>query len=252
MLGGGGRSAGAVADAPTVVHALTQVALDEIARSHPKVAIRLHLAGAAPVASSARCGRCVASQRALTARQPGAVPGFTPQPSARRRCCCRQPRCRGTPAGRGSRARGHGHPPIRLRAPERQRTTAQAAVPRSHRRRHPAPDIRSSAGRSFRGAGVLPDRRAAGPAAFTPSPASPRAGPCAAGPREAGTAPCWRLPRRLRCIRPGSGAATVPAGSRVPIQAASKSPMSPMSPMPAMRTFMESACSARRLRRLHD
>ncbi len=42
MLDGGGRTAGAVADAPTVVHALTQAALDEIGRSHPEVAIRLH------------------------------------------------------------------------------------------------------------------------------------------------------------------------------------------------------------------
>ncbi len=42
MLDGGGRTAGAVADAPTVVHALTQAALDDIGRSHPEVAIRLH------------------------------------------------------------------------------------------------------------------------------------------------------------------------------------------------------------------
>lgn len=42
MLDGGGRSAGAVADAPTVVYALTLEALDEIGRSHPAVAIRLH------------------------------------------------------------------------------------------------------------------------------------------------------------------------------------------------------------------
>jgi len=42
MLDGGGRTAGAVADAPTVVHALTLDALDEIGRSHPAVAIRLH------------------------------------------------------------------------------------------------------------------------------------------------------------------------------------------------------------------
>jgi len=42
MLDGGGRTAGAVADAPTAVHALTQHALDEIARNHPEVAIRLH------------------------------------------------------------------------------------------------------------------------------------------------------------------------------------------------------------------
>jgi len=42
MLDGGGRTAGAVADAPTVVHALMLQALDEIARKHPAVAIRLH------------------------------------------------------------------------------------------------------------------------------------------------------------------------------------------------------------------
>jgi len=42
MLDGGGRTAGAVADAPTVVHALMLQALDEIARTHPAVAIRLH------------------------------------------------------------------------------------------------------------------------------------------------------------------------------------------------------------------
>lgn len=42
MLDGGGRTASAVADAPTVVHALTLQALDEIARTHPAVAIRLH------------------------------------------------------------------------------------------------------------------------------------------------------------------------------------------------------------------
>jgi MFS superfamily sulfate permease-like transporter len=42
MLDGGGRTAGAVADAPTVVHALTLDALDEIGRSHPAVALRLH------------------------------------------------------------------------------------------------------------------------------------------------------------------------------------------------------------------
>jgi CRP-like cAMP-binding protein len=42
MLDGGGRTAGAVADAPTVVYALTLAALDEIGRTHPEVAIRLH------------------------------------------------------------------------------------------------------------------------------------------------------------------------------------------------------------------
>ena len=42
MLDGGGRTAGAVADAPTVVHALTLQALDEIGRSHPAVAVQLH------------------------------------------------------------------------------------------------------------------------------------------------------------------------------------------------------------------
>jgi glutaminase len=42
MLDGGGRTAGAVADAPTVVYALTLAALDEIGRMHPEVAIRLH------------------------------------------------------------------------------------------------------------------------------------------------------------------------------------------------------------------
>jgi MFS superfamily sulfate permease-like transporter len=42
MLDGGGRTAGAVADAPTVVYALTLDALDEIGRSHPAVALRLH------------------------------------------------------------------------------------------------------------------------------------------------------------------------------------------------------------------
>jgi MFS superfamily sulfate permease-like transporter len=42
MLDGGGRTAGAVADAPTVVHALTLQTLDEIALTHPAVAIRLH------------------------------------------------------------------------------------------------------------------------------------------------------------------------------------------------------------------
>jgi sulfate permease, SulP family len=42
MLDGGGRTAGAVADAPTQVHALTQHSLEEIGRTHPEVAIRLH------------------------------------------------------------------------------------------------------------------------------------------------------------------------------------------------------------------
>jgi sulfate permease, SulP family len=42
MLDGGGRTAGAVADAPTVVHALTLQALDAIGRTHPDIAIRLH------------------------------------------------------------------------------------------------------------------------------------------------------------------------------------------------------------------
>lgn len=42
MLDGGGRSAGAVADAPTDVHALTLEALDALGRSHPELAIRLH------------------------------------------------------------------------------------------------------------------------------------------------------------------------------------------------------------------
>ena len=42
MLDGGGRTASAVADAPTVVHALTQRALDEIGSRHPEVAIHLH------------------------------------------------------------------------------------------------------------------------------------------------------------------------------------------------------------------
>ncbi len=42
MLDGGGRTAGAVADAPTVVHGLTLETLDGIGRSHPAVAIRLH------------------------------------------------------------------------------------------------------------------------------------------------------------------------------------------------------------------
>jgi len=42
MLDGGGRTAGAVADAPTDVHALTLNALDTLGRSHPALAIRLH------------------------------------------------------------------------------------------------------------------------------------------------------------------------------------------------------------------
>jgi len=42
MLDGGGRTAGAVADAPAVVYALTLEALNEIGRTHPAVAIRLH------------------------------------------------------------------------------------------------------------------------------------------------------------------------------------------------------------------
>ena len=42
MLDGGGRTAGAVADAPTLVHALTLHALDDLGRKHPAAAIRLH------------------------------------------------------------------------------------------------------------------------------------------------------------------------------------------------------------------
>jgi SulP family sulfate permease len=42
MLDGGGRTAGAVADAPTVVHALTLGALDQIGRTHPEVVTRLY------------------------------------------------------------------------------------------------------------------------------------------------------------------------------------------------------------------
>ena len=42
MLDGGGRTAGAVADAPSVVQALTLDALDEIGRTHPEVATRLY------------------------------------------------------------------------------------------------------------------------------------------------------------------------------------------------------------------
>jgi MFS superfamily sulfate permease-like transporter len=42
MLDGGGRTATVVADASSVVHALTLQALDEIGRNHPAVAILLH------------------------------------------------------------------------------------------------------------------------------------------------------------------------------------------------------------------
>ncbi|KQW46314.1 MULTISPECIES: SLC26A/SulP transporter family protein [unclassified Roseateles] len=42
MLDGGGRTAGAVADAPTLAYALTLDSLDEMGRSHPAIAIRLH------------------------------------------------------------------------------------------------------------------------------------------------------------------------------------------------------------------
>jgi CRP-like cAMP-binding protein len=42
MLDGGGRTATAVADAPAVVYALSADALDEISRTHPAVAVRLH------------------------------------------------------------------------------------------------------------------------------------------------------------------------------------------------------------------
>lgn len=42
MFDGGGRTATVVADAPSLVHALTLQVLDEIGRSHPAVAIRLH------------------------------------------------------------------------------------------------------------------------------------------------------------------------------------------------------------------
>ena len=42
MLDGGGRTAGAVADAPTVVYALTLDALNQIGRTHPAVAVQLH------------------------------------------------------------------------------------------------------------------------------------------------------------------------------------------------------------------
>ena len=42
MLDGGGRTAGAVADAPTVVHTLTLHGLDEMGRTHPELAARLY------------------------------------------------------------------------------------------------------------------------------------------------------------------------------------------------------------------
>jgi SulP family sulfate permease len=42
MLDGHGRTAGAVADAPSEVHALTREALDELEHKHPDVAIQLH------------------------------------------------------------------------------------------------------------------------------------------------------------------------------------------------------------------
>lgn len=42
MLDGGGRTAGAVADAPAVVYALTLAALNEIGHTHPAMAIALH------------------------------------------------------------------------------------------------------------------------------------------------------------------------------------------------------------------
>jgi sulfate permease, SulP family len=42
MLDGGGRTAGAVADSATVVHALTLEALNTIGSTHPEVAIQLH------------------------------------------------------------------------------------------------------------------------------------------------------------------------------------------------------------------
>jgi SulP family sulfate permease len=42
MLDGGGRTAAAVADSPTVVHVLTLAALNEIGRTHPEVAIPLY------------------------------------------------------------------------------------------------------------------------------------------------------------------------------------------------------------------
>lgn len=42
MLDGGGRTATAVADAPAMVYGLTSQAMDEIGRTHPAVAIRLH------------------------------------------------------------------------------------------------------------------------------------------------------------------------------------------------------------------
>jgi len=42
MLDGGGRTASAVADAPTDLHALTLDTLDALGRSHPEVAVRLY------------------------------------------------------------------------------------------------------------------------------------------------------------------------------------------------------------------
>jgi CRP-like cAMP-binding protein len=42
MLDGGGRTAGAVAVAPTVVYALTLASLGELGRSHPDAAIHLY------------------------------------------------------------------------------------------------------------------------------------------------------------------------------------------------------------------
>jgi len=42
MLDGGGRTAGAVADAPTVVHVLTLQALNDLGRSHPEVTVQLY------------------------------------------------------------------------------------------------------------------------------------------------------------------------------------------------------------------
>ena len=42
MLDGGGRTATVVADAPAMVYALTSQAMDEIGRTHPAAAIRLH------------------------------------------------------------------------------------------------------------------------------------------------------------------------------------------------------------------
>lgn len=60
MLHGGGRTAGAVADAPTDVHSLTLDALDALGRSHPALAIRLHR-------NIALQGRCVARRHAPSA-----------------------------------------------------------------------------------------------------------------------------------------------------------------------------------------